>query len=64
MDSTKFNQIMNKVDWIQYNVNKIIFASNILGAVRLYKFDKEDKDKFIDAVKILDGLISKYRKDE
>ena len=55
---------MNEVDWVQYNVDKIIFASNILDGVRIYKFEKEDKDKFIDAIKILDGIIHKYKKDD
>ena len=64
MKEEKFNRIMNEVDWVQYNVDKIIFASNILDGVRIYKFEKEDKDKFIDAIKILDGIIHKYKKDD
>lgn len=47
--------------WLRFNIDKLIKANEILGSVRLYQFETEDKDKFIESMSCLMNLIDKYR---
>ena len=60
----KMTQEEEKKFWLHINVKQIQNACEILGKVKLYQFEKEDKDAFIDAVKILDDLVKKYDVEE
>jgi hypothetical protein len=60
----KMTQEEEQKAWLNLNVKKLKNAVKELGHIRLYQFEKDDKDAFIDAVKILDGLVEKYDEEE
>jgi len=50
--------------WQKVNVRKINKALDMMGGVRLYHFEKPDKDAFLDATIVLQKLIDKYKEKE
>lgn len=51
-----------QIDLSKYNNTMIKKAMEYLGKVRLGGFkDKEEKDKFIDAYKVLDAIVLKRK---
>ena len=60
----KMSREEEQAAWLRLNVSKLKKATEELGHVRLYQFEKEDKDAFIEAVKTLEALVEKYEENE
>ncbi len=52
--------IQDRDFWVKYNCDRIKEAETILGPVRMYQFDQEDKDKFLEAMKTFKDIVAKY----